>query len=80
MVNLLDYILLLSSNEKTLAKCNELLKLETKNVSTFWHTVQDLWWYCESYNPELSKDDDDYCDDQQLKEACEKFLDKVKDL
>ena len=78
--DILEEQLLMSSDERTLAKCNELLKSETENVSIFCDVVENLWFYCEFYNPALSEEDDSYCDDQQLKEACEQFLDKIKDL
>ena len=71
---------LMVNNEKAFVKCKKLLKLEMKNVSIFCDAVENLWFYCDFYNPKLSEKDDLYYSYEQLKQACERFLDKVRQL
>ena len=71
----------IENNEKLIFnKIEKLFASYQKKANQFESQVRALESYCEFYNPELSQDDDFYYDYPQLKQACKKFLDEVKEL
>ena len=79
LVNLQKQLLI--SNEMNISeKCQELLQSCPKNLMEFSDAIEKLWGYCEGFNPEFGGEDEFLYNEEQLKTACEQFLNKIKQL